>query len=89
MTHPAADLEAQLRPEIDRLRGRADDLAAAVRERHHEALQALANGEEARAEQLLSEVNRLNQQCTRANRAWLKLIIRVRNAKQAGDIEIS
>jgi hypothetical protein len=77
-----SDPETQLRPEIDRLRARADELAAAVRERHAEALRAQADGDEPRAATLSTEVERLNRRCNQANRAWLKLVLEAGNAKQ-------
>lgn len=82
MMDSTSDLETQLRPEIDRLRARADELAAAVRERNAEVLQAQADGDEPRAAALSTEVERLNRRCNQANRAWLKLVLEVRDAQQ-------
>jgi DNA-binding GntR family transcriptional regulator len=46
-----------------------------VREHHTEALQALANGDEARAAALLDEMERLNVRCNQALRIWLKPVL--------------
>lgn len=79
MTDPSADPEAQLRPAIDRSRAKADALATAVRERHREAMDAQAAGDYARAAVLMSDIERLNKLCNRANRAWLKLVVEAMN----------
>lgn len=85
MSPPAAapDPEA-LRPEIDRRRAKADVLATAVRERHQAAMDAQEVGDYARAATLMADVKQLNQQCNRANRAWLKLVVEVINATAVG-----
>lgn len=75
-----AAFEARLRPEMDRLRARADKLAAAVREHHAEGLQAQAAGDETRDAALFDEVERLNRRCNQALRSLLKLEIEVPNA---------